>query len=182
MLKSKLPGRLRPATHGEDPMVGKAKLQEVQPQPLELIKEICRQAHEHSVSASDSRRLVQLLYLAELENRKSVGRPLTDLNWQVGESGAHADELAPVLGRLDPKLAGPGGGSQPNVPPRVSVILAELVRQWGAVNIKELLEHVSEAAAILAALDAVEKTQGALKGLDLNTIVWLAEDQELVEY
>jgi hypothetical protein len=31
----------------------------------------------------------------------------------------------------------------------------------------------------LAALEAVEKTRGTIKGLDRETLIWLAEDEEL---
>ena len=32
------------------------------------------------------------------------------------------------------------------------------------------------------ALDAVEMTRGAMKGLDRDTLIWLAEDEELCGY
>ena len=32
------------------------------------------------------------------------------------------------------------------------------------------------------ALEAVEKTRGSMKGLDRDTIIWLAEDEELCGY
>ncbi|MEW6128100.1 MAG: hypothetical protein AB1757_13755 [Acidobacteriota bacterium] len=32
------------------------------------------------------------------------------------------------------------------------------------------------------ALDAVERTRGRIKGLDRETIIWLAEDEELCGY
>ena len=32
------------------------------------------------------------------------------------------------------------------------------------------------------ALEAVEKTRGSMKGLDRDTIIWLAEDEELSGY
>ena len=31
-------------------------------------------------------------------------------------------------------------------------------------------------------LDAVERTLGAMKGLDRDTVIWLAEDEELCGY
>lgn len=34
----------------------------------------------------------------------------------------------------------------------------------------------------LAALEAVEKTRGTIKGLDRETLIWLAEDEELCGY
>ncbi|MDX2041213.1 MAG: hypothetical protein SF097_08185 [Acidobacteriota bacterium] len=36
--------------------------------------------------------------------------------------------------------------------------------------------------AQLAALEAVEQTCGTIKGLDRETIIWLAEDEELCGY
>ena len=32
------------------------------------------------------------------------------------------------------------------------------------------------------ALEAIEKTRGSMKGLDRDTIIWLAEDEELCGY
>ncbi|MGA9767886.1 MAG: hypothetical protein WBV94_02530 [Blastocatellia bacterium] len=34
----------------------------------------------------------------------------------------------------------------------------------------------------LRALEAVERTRGSMKGLDRDTIIWLAEDEELSGY
>lgn len=37
-------------------------------------------------------------------------------------------------------------------------------------------------AAQAEALEAVEKTRGTIKGLDRQTVIWLAEDEELCGY
>jgi hypothetical protein len=37
-------------------------------------------------------------------------------------------------------------------------------------------------AAQAEALEAVEKTRGTIKGLDRETVIWLAEDEELCGY
>jgi hypothetical protein len=50
---------------------------------------------------------------------------------------------------------------------------------------EELIKDTSpEAPSIptLDALDAVERTLGAMKGLDRDTVIWLAEDEELCGY
>ncbi len=52
---------------------------------------------------------------------------------------------------------------------------------------QKLLEQDNSQAAPMpnaqaAALEAVEKTRGTLKGLDRETIIWLAEDEELCGY
>ncbi len=46
-----------------------------------------------------------------------------------------------------------------------------------------LREHNREKALLTQrALEAVEKTRGSMKGLDRDTIIWLAEDEELCGY
>lgn len=61
------------------------------------------------------------------------------------------------------------------LPPEERRVLAE-----------ELIRESKIAVAIInpveAALDAVEQTRGAMKGLDRDTIIWLAEDEELCGY
>ena len=50
---------------------------------------------------------------------------------------------------------------------------------------EELIKDTSPAAPsipTLDALDAVERTLGAMKGLDRDTVIWLAEDEELCGY
>jgi hypothetical protein len=51
---------------------------------------------------------------------------------------------------------------------------------------KLLEEDVAPAAPLteaqVAALEAVEQTCGTIKGLDRETIIWLAEDEELCGY
>jgi cell division protein FtsN len=52
---------------------------------------------------------------------------------------------------------------------------------------QKLLEDTELPAAPLtkaqiAALEAVEKTRGTIKGLDRETLIWLAEDEELCGY
>jgi hypothetical protein len=40
----------------------------------------------------------------------------------------------------------------------------------------------NQAVEVFAALEAVEKTEGTMKDLDKETIIWLAEDEELCGY
>jgi|GEM_PF-1596583 len=51
---------------------------------------------------------------------------------------------------------------------------------------EQLIKNIGCAAAtpksVHEALDAVEKTRGAMKGLDRDTVIWLAEDEELCGY
>jgi hypothetical protein len=52
---------------------------------------------------------------------------------------------------------------------------------------QKLLEEAPESAAPLtqeqaAALEIVEQLSGTIKGLDRETIIWLAEDEELCGY
>ncbi len=70
-------------------------------------------------------------------------------------------------------------------------ILLNAARQLPPVQQKllahKLLENSEPATASLtekqrAALDAVEKTRGTIKGLDRQTLIWLAEDEELCGY
>ena len=44
------------------------------------------------------------------------------------------------------------------------------------------LRQEMEADKKQKALEAVERTRGRIKGLDRETIIWLAEDEELCEY
>lgn len=51
---------------------------------------------------------------------------------------------------------------------------------------EELIRDTSPEAAtsspVQDALDAVERTRGTMKGLDRDTVIWLAEDEELCGY
>jgi hypothetical protein len=48
--------------------------------------------------------------------------------------------------------------------------------------IKDVGRATATPKAVQDALDAVEKTRGAMKGLDRDTVIWLAEDEELGGY
>jgi predicted XRE-type DNA-binding protein len=52
--------------------------------------------------------------------------------------------------------------------------------------VKQLMKELSQAKLsqqqIQEGLDAVEQTRGSMKGLDRETIIWLAEDEELCGY
>ncbi len=70
-------------------------------------------------------------------------------------------------------------------------ILLDAARQLPPVQQKllahKLLENTESTVASLtekqrAALEAVEKTRGTIKGLDRETLIWLAEDEELCGY
>lgn len=69
--------------------------------------------------------------------------------------------------------------------------LLDAARQLPPVQQKLLAHKLLEDAepppaplteAHLAALEAVEQTRGTIKGLDRETIIWLAEDEELCGY
>lgn len=51
---------------------------------------------------------------------------------------------------------------------------------------EQLMRDVGRATAtpegVQEALDAVEKTRGAMSGLERDTVIWLAEDEELCGY
>lgn len=50
-------------------------------------------------------------------------------------------------------------------------------------SIEQLREHGGQPSdKTRRALEAVEKTHGSMKGLDRDTIIWLAEDEELCGY
>lgn len=61
------------------------------------------------------------------------------------------------------------------LPPEERRVLAEEL-------IRESKAGVAIVNPVEAALDAVEQTRGAMKGLDRDTIIWLAEDEELCGY
>lgn len=48
--------------------------------------------------------------------------------------------------------------------------------------IKDIGRATASPKAVQDALDAVETTRGAMKGLDRATVIWLAEDEELCGY
>lgn len=67
-------------------------------------------------------------------------------------------------------------GAARQLPPTQQKLLAQ-----------KLLEQEPDSAAHLtesqqAALEAVDKLSGTIKGLDRETILWLAEDEELCGY
>ncbi len=47
--------------------------------------------------------------------------------------------------------------------------------------VEQLLEEI-QSEKRQQALEAVERTRGRIKGLDRETIIWLAEDEELCGY
>ena len=62
------------------------------------------------------------------------------------------------------------------LPPAQQQLFAQKLLEEGA----DQTTSVTESQA--AALQAVDKTRGTLKGLDRETIIWLAEDEELCGY
>lgn len=69
--------------------------------------------------------------------------------------------------------------------------LLDAARQLPPMQQKRLAQKLLEVAELppaplteaqLAALEAVEQTRGTIKGLDRETIIWLAEDEELCGY
>lgn len=62
------------------------------------------------------------------------------------------------------------------LPPAQQQLLAQKLLEQDTLQTAPLPD------AQAAALEAVEKTRGTLKGLDRETIIWLAEDEELCGY
>ena len=62
------------------------------------------------------------------------------------------------------------------LPPFQQRLLAQKLLEEDATPAAPLTE------AQIAALEAVEQTRGTIKGLDRETIIWLAEDEELCGY
>ncbi len=62
------------------------------------------------------------------------------------------------------------------LPPVQQRLLAQKLLEEGVAPAAPLTE------AQIAALEVVEQTCGTIKGLDRETIIWLAEDEELCGY
>ncbi len=102
-------------------------------------------------------RLVKLLYLLDVEHYRRFGRRFTDLDWVFYHYGPYAFELENILGqsameREEIPLAGgkmikrlkrPEESPEPDrLDYKAEGIVGALLRDWGTVDLRELLDHV----------------------------------------
>jgi len=122
----------------------------------ELIHEVYRQAALQRMPPPFVTRLVKLIYLADLEWRRTHrGEPLTDLTWKFLHYGPYATEFAELF--ADPemevkelesgKLArrfdfSPEALDRPVVPEEIASVIGKLVKRWGDADLNTLLDHV----------------------------------------
>lgn len=122
-----------------------------------LIREVYRQAALHSMPPPAVTRLVKLLYLSDLEWRRThQGTPLTDLRWRFLHFGPYANELGEILGGPDVEIVELRSGRQARhfafdaetlkepmgLPEEVVSTVARLVKEWGDANLNQLLDYV----------------------------------------
>ncbi|MCE7964732.1 DUF4065 domain-containing protein [Nitrospirales bacterium NOB] len=121
-----------------------------------LIKEICRLVAEEGVATPGATRLVKLLYLAEIEWRRShQGASLSNLKWIFWHFGPYAMELRDIFGSEDVesfefetgKVAKyltfrPGELERREVTEDASRVLKSIVKRWAGVDLNLLLDYV----------------------------------------
>jgi hypothetical protein len=127
--------------------------------PFELeaiIREIYRQAKRVGIQPPNATRLVKLVYLADIEWRKSQqNEPLSDVHWRFHHYGPYASEFSPILGGDDVEVEELSNGKtvkrlsydhhdleEPQTPEAVSSLLQRIVKEWGDTHINLLLNHV----------------------------------------
>jgi hypothetical protein len=127
--------------------------------PLDLqsvVREIYRLAISLGVHPPNATRLVKLVYLADLEWRRThEGEPLSDLHWRFHHYGPYASEFSPLLGGEDVELTELTEGKtakrlvfeedqlqERQTPESVSSLLQKIIKEWGDSNINLLLNHV----------------------------------------
>ena len=121
-----------------------------------IIREIYRQAKDVDIQPPNATRLVKLVYLADIEWRKThSGEPLSDLHWRFHYYGPYANEFSAILGSDDVEVSELVDGktvkrvhfdaedlARPEVPENVSAIIRRVVKEWGDTHINTLLNHV----------------------------------------
>ena len=75
-----------------------------------------------------------------------------------------------------------GNGSLEEVLDAARRLPVDQQRNLAEQLIRDICSSTATPKEARQALDAVEKTRGAMKGLDRETVIWLAEDEELCGY
>jgi len=122
----------------------------------DIVKEIYRQARVLGMLPPNATRLVKLVYLADIEWRKTHnGEPISSLHWRFHLYGPYADEFNDLLGGedveaielVDGKIAkrltfADGDLDKSSTPENVSALLRRTMKEWGDANLNVLLNHV----------------------------------------
>lgn len=163
-----------------------------------VVREIYGLARSLGIQPPNATRLVKLVYLADLEWRRShEGEPLSDLHWRFHHYGPYADEFSPLLGGEDIEVIELSEGKaakrlmfdeeqlqERKTPEAVSSLLQKIVKEWGDTNINLLLNYVyfdtepMESAKRGEALDfsAVKPRTLAKLNLDAQAVARLRAD------
>jgi len=123
---------------------------------LPLIAEVYRLSNEKGLGTPPVTRLVKILYLADLEWRRShQGEPLTNLSWKFWHFGPYAPEIGEVFGTKDVESVELKSGKQckfltfkpdevrsGGVPNSVSKLFNLILERWGGTDLNDLLDYV----------------------------------------
>lgn len=125
-------------------------------QTLPLIAEVYRLSNEKGLGNPPVTRLVKILYLADLEWRRSnKGEPLSNWSWKFWHYGPYAPEIGEVFGGQDVESVELRSGQSckflafkpcelraGTVPNSVSKIFNSILDRWGGVDLNDLLDYV----------------------------------------
>jgi hypothetical protein len=123
---------------------------------LPLISEVYRLSNEKGLGDPPVTRLVKILYLADLEWRRSnKGEPLSNWSWKFWLYGPYAPEIGEVFGSQEVEsvefksgkacrflIFKPSELRSGNVPNSVSKIFNSILERWGGVDLNDLLDYV----------------------------------------